>query len=52
VAELPTANAALISKANSWYLGSNVPGMPRRLQSYNGGVGTCRQKCHKVAADA
>jgi cyclohexanone monooxygenase/acetone monooxygenase len=46
-----TANATLISKTNSWYSGSNVPGKPRRVLSYTGGVGTYRQKCNEVAAD-
>jgi acetone monooxygenase len=44
-----TANATLISKTDSWYLGSNVPGKPRRVLSYTGGVGTYRQKCAEVA---
>lgn len=44
------ANATLISKTNSWYLGSNVPGKPRRVLSYTGGVGTYRRKCDEVAA--
>jgi len=46
-----TAGATLIAKSNSWYLGSNVPGKPRRVLSYTGGVGTYRQKCEDVAAD-
>jgi cation diffusion facilitator CzcD-associated flavoprotein CzcO len=45
-----TANANLISRTNSWYVGSNVPGKPRRVLSYTGGVGTYRQKCDEVAA--
>jgi acetone monooxygenase (methyl acetate-forming) len=45
-----TANATLISKTVSWYLGSNVEGKPRRVLSYTGGVGTYRQKCAEVAA--
>jgi acetone monooxygenase (methyl acetate-forming) len=45
-----TANATLIAKTTSWYLGSNVPGKPRRVLSYTGGVGTYRQKCNEVAA--
>lgn len=45
-----TANATLIAKTNSWYLGSNVEGKPRRVLSYCGGVGTYRQKCDEVAA--
>ncbi len=46
-----TANATLIAKTNSWYLGSNVAGKPRRVLSYTGGVGTYRQKCDEVAAN-
>lgn len=45
-----TADANLISKTNSWYLGSNVPGKPRRVLSYTGGVGAYRQKCDEVTA--
>lgn len=45
-----TASANLISKTNSWYLGSNVPGKPRRVLSYTGGVGTYRRKCAEEAA--
>jgi len=44
-----TANATLFAKTTSWYLGSNVPGKPRRMLSYTGGVGTYRQKCAEVA---
>jgi acetone monooxygenase (methyl acetate-forming) len=45
-----TASSNLISKTNSWYLGSNVPGKPRRVLSYTGGVGSYRTKCDEVAA--
>jgi len=44
------ANATLIAKTNSWYLGSNVEGKPRRVLSYCGGVGAYRQKCDEAAA--
>ncbi len=44
-----TAGANLISKTTSWYLGSNVPGKPRRVLSYTGGVGAYRTKCAEVA---
>lgn len=44
------ANATLVTKTDSWYMGSNVEGKPRRLLSYIGGVGTYRQKCEDVAA--
>ena len=45
-----TAAPTLVVKTNSWYMGSNVAGKPRRLLSYIGGVGTYRQKCGEVAA--
>lgn len=45
-----TAGATLISKTDSWYNGANVPGKPRRVLSYTGGVGTYRKKCDEVAA--
>jgi acetone monooxygenase len=45
-----TSGATLIANTTSWYLGSNVPGKPRRVLSYCGGVGTYRQKCDEVAA--
>ena len=45
------ANATLVTKTDSWYMGSNVEGKPRRLLSYIGGVGTYKQKCDEVAAE-
>lgn len=44
------ANATLVVKTPSWYLGSNVPGKPKRLLSYIGGVGQYRNKCDEEAA--
>ncbi|MGY8663881.1 NAD(P)/FAD-dependent oxidoreductase [Bradyrhizobium sp. UFLA05-109] len=44
------ANRMLIAKTNSWYVGSNVEGKPRRVLAYTGGVGSYRQKCDEVAA--
>jgi cation diffusion facilitator CzcD-associated flavoprotein CzcO len=44
------AGATLLTKTNSWYMGSNVAGKPRRLLSYTGGVGQYRDKCDQVAA--
>ena len=44
------AAATLVTKTNSWYMGSNVEGKPRRLLSYIGGVGAYRQKCEEAAA--
>ena len=43
------AGATLISKTDSWYVGSNVPGKQRRMLSYAGGVATYHQKCEEVA---
>ena len=44
------ANMMLISKTNSWYMGSNVVGKPRRLLAYVGGVPSYRQACDDVKA--
>ena len=44
------AGATLVQKTHSWYMGSNVPGKPRRLLSYIGGVGLYRDKCDEEAA--
>ena len=41
----------LYPQANSWYMGSNVPGKPRVLMPYIGGVGVYRQECDEIAAD-
>ena len=43
------AKATLVPKTYSWYMGSNVPGKPRRLLSYIGGVGNYRNRCEDVA---
>jgi cyclohexanone monooxygenase len=45
-----TAAATLYPRANSWYIGANVPGKPRVFLPYIGGVGPYRQKCAQVAA--
>ena len=44
-------NATLYPLANSWYMGSNVPGKPRVLMPYSGGVGVYRGECDDIAAD-
>jgi cation diffusion facilitator CzcD-associated flavoprotein CzcO len=41
----------LFPKADSWYMGANVPGKPRVFLPYVGGVGLFRQKCDEVAAN-
>lgn len=40
----------LYPKANSWYMGANVPGKTRVFMPYAGGVGAYRQQCDEVAA--
>ena len=44
------ANATLFTKTDSWYLGCNVPGKPRRMLSYCGGVGAYTKLCEDVKA--
>ena len=46
------ANFTLFPLANSWYVGANIAGKPRGFMPYIGGVGTYRQKCDSVAANA
>jgi cation diffusion facilitator CzcD-associated flavoprotein CzcO len=43
------ASYTLFPKANSWYMGANVPGKPRVFMPYAGGVGEYRKKCDEVA---
>ena len=45
-------NMTLMPGANSWYMGANIPGKPRRFLPYLGpeGVGGYRKKCDEVAA--
>ena len=44
------ANRTLLVKTDSWYMGSNVEGKPRRLLSYAGGVGNYHRQCDDQAA--
>jgi cyclohexanone monooxygenase len=43
-------NTTLYPSANSWYMGSNVPGKPRVFMAYIGGVGAYRERCDEIAA--
>jgi cation diffusion facilitator CzcD-associated flavoprotein CzcO len=45
------ADRTLYPRANSWYLGANVPGKPRVFMPYVGGVGAYAEKCRAVAAN-
>lgn len=44
------AAGTLFPRANSWYMGANVPGKPQLFMPYIGGVGPYREKCDDVAA--
>jgi cation diffusion facilitator CzcD-associated flavoprotein CzcO/acetyl esterase/lipase len=44
------ADLTLFAKAESWYVGANVPGKPRVLTPYTGGVGVYRRFCDEVRA--
>ncbi len=46
-----TANKTLFPRANSWYMGANIPGKPRLFMPYIGGVGTYRKKCEEIVAE-
>jgi hypothetical protein len=44
------ADKTLFVKANSWYLGANIPGKPRVFLPFVGGIGRYREICDDVAA--
>jgi cation diffusion facilitator CzcD-associated flavoprotein CzcO len=44
------ADATLFTRANSWYLGANVPGKPRIFMLFLGGFGAYLDICNEVAA--
>ena len=46
-----TANNTLFPRANSWYMGANIPGKPRLFMPYIGGVGRYREICEEVVAE-
>jgi cation diffusion facilitator CzcD-associated flavoprotein CzcO len=45
------ADRTLFPKANSWYLGANIPGKPRVFMPYAGGLPDYREICQRVADD-
>ena len=45
------AGYTLFPRADSWYMGANVPGKPRVFMPYVGGVDLYRARCDQVAAD-
>ena len=44
------ADITIFQEANSWYMGANVPGKPRVMFPYIGGVGRYRMACEEVVA--
>ncbi|NJP94246.1 NAD(P)/FAD-dependent oxidoreductase [Nonomuraea sp. FMUSA5-5] len=44
------AAQTLFPRADSWYMGANIPGKPRVFMPYAGGVGTYRALCDEIAA--
>jgi cyclohexanone monooxygenase len=46
------ADATLYPRANSWYVGANIPGKPRVFTPYVAGLDKYRKICDEVAADA
>ncbi len=42
------ADITIFQDANSWYMGANVPGKPRVMLPYIGGVGRYRMACDEV----
>jgi cyclohexanone monooxygenase len=45
------AYKTLFPQANSWYMGTNIPGKPRLFMPYIAGVGTYRRICDEVVAE-
>ena len=45
------AHKTLFPRANSWYMGANIPGKPRLFMPYIAGVGAYRQICEEIVAD-
>jgi cyclohexanone monooxygenase len=45
------AGMTLFPKADSWYMGANIPGKKRQLLNYPGGLPLYLEKCHECAAN-
>ena len=45
------ASETLYPLADSWYMGANIPGKPRRFLAYLGGLDTYAERCGAIAAD-
>ena len=44
------ANKTLLPRANSWYMGANIPGKPRVFLAYPNGIHTYAELCAGIAA--
>ncbi|MCB2064977.1 MAG: NAD(P)/FAD-dependent oxidoreductase, partial [Novosphingobium sp.] len=44
-------NQLRIHDENNWYMGTNVPGKPRSVLVYQGGLGFYRDRCNEIAED-
>ncbi len=47
---MEVADATLYPRANSWYMGSNIPGKPRVFMPYIAGVHKYKRICDEIAA--
>ena len=45
------ANSTLYPRANSWYMGANIPGKPLIFMPYVGGVHTYSRRCNQIIAN-
>ncbi len=45
------ARSLRINDANNWYLGTNIPGKPRAVLVYQGGLNLYQSQCDEIAAD-
>jgi cyclohexanone monooxygenase len=45
------ARALRLKDEKNWYLGTNIPGKPRAVLVYQGGLGFYKERCDEIAAD-
>lgn len=45
------AQALRLNDQKNWYLGTNIPGKPRSVLVYQGGLNLYKSKCDEIAAD-
>jgi hypothetical protein len=43
------ASGTLFPRADSWYLGANIPGKPREMLTFAGGLSTYMTNCNESA---